>query len=157
MKRRIIAGAAILSLATASLAQAQSPDSMSRATLVDLIHRAASEIDKEIIFDERLNSIPMNSTEADDADYESLLGLLRNAGYAATEVDDQILIIPEGAARSTGTKVVNEDDRRISDHEVVTRILAVPEATITAPDGSETFLAAAQLVPILRPMMAEAV
>lgn len=153
MKLNLIATVTVLTLASAGLSQAQSSGSAPASAMAELIYRAADETGKEIVFDERIEALTINSTAGDDADYASLLAVLRSAGYVAVEAEDQVLVLPENLGRTSSTRVVNEDDRRVSDHEYVTRVLQVPAASFTTPDGSEGYLSAAQLVPILRPMM----
>jgi type II secretory pathway component GspD/PulD (secretin) len=112
-----------------------------------LINRLAVELNKEFILDPRLQGMQWSSTAGNGADYDSLLALLRSAGYAAIEVGDQIRIVHEATARSEPSPLVQADDPRISDHAIVTRVITVPA----------TQVAAAELVPVLRPLMSAAV
>ena len=141
------------------------PTSELAFNLHDLIADAADAIGKEIFVDPRLPP-PMRAgfkTDGDDA-YESLLAVLRLNGFAAIEKPDQVLIVPVQAIRSEATRLLNEDDSRVSDHEIVTRIIALPgppanrrgsDRSAADSDGTANppGVAAAQLVPILRPLM----
>jgi general secretion pathway protein D len=157
---------AALLFSTVVLAQ---PSSEPRRTNMDnLIDRAAEEIGKEIIVDPRLPAESVGYTTDDDADYESFLALLRINGYAAVETDDQVLVIPDQMSRSNPTLILQKDDPSVSDHEIVTRIISLPqlpdrrsEAQIRAQTEANPFAGvggefAPQLVPVLRPMMSTA-
>jgi general secretion pathway protein D len=114
-------------------------------------------MDKEFIVDPRMIGVAgRSSTETGDADYETLLAVLRTFGYVAIESDDQIRIVPEATARTEPSPVIEQDDSSISDHAVVTRVIDVSDLEITMPDGS-TGSAAMQLVPVLRPLMSTAI
>ena len=125
-----------------------------------LIERLADEMDREFILDRRMNGVFGGTTAGADADYETLLGILRRNGWYALETADQILIVPEATARSQPSRLLQEDDPNVSDHEIVTRIIELPDIEVQAPtrgEGGEretqmTNLAP-MLVPILRPMM----
>jgi general secretion pathway protein D len=116
--------------------------------LTALLERLGDELDREFIVDPRVPAaLRVANTTLDGADYESLLALLRVHALMAVETaDDQILVVPESNTRFMPSPVVQEDNARISDHEIVTRIIEV------APGEDETS-SAAQLVPILRPML----
>jgi type II secretory pathway component GspD/PulD (secretin) len=91
-------------------------------------------------------------------------------GYAVFETADQILIVSEQNARTAPSRMLQDDDSRVSDHEYVTRVITLPRlpdsslpAQPTAagdanPSVAEpaSALSAATLVPSLRPMMSTA-
>jgi len=124
--------------------------------IYEIIEQVADDIDKEIIVDPRLAveqvvvaedvfedaPRPQAYTTADEIDYESLRAMLRAIGFVAMESVDQIRIVPEQYARAEPSRLLQEDDSRVSDHEMITRVITVPEG-----------LQAAQLVPVLRPTM----
>lgn len=124
-----------------------------------LIERLAVEMDKEFIIDPRLWGVPGLSTAGNDADYETLLGVLRSFGYVAIEVGDQIRIVPDSLARSEPSPIVQEDDSRISDHAVVTRVIDVSDIRTSdaGSEGGEPVSIAAMLAPILRPLMSTSI
>jgi general secretion pathway protein D len=132
------------------------PDNAPTVDIFALIDRLAEEMDKEFIIDPRMRGMTGLSTAGNEADYDTLLAMLRLNGFAAIEVGDQIRIVPEATARTEPSPVIQQDDSRISDHVVVTRIIDVADLNITMPDGS-TLSAAAQLVPVLRPLMSTAI
>jgi len=118
------------------------------ADLVDLIERVADDMDKEFIYNPATFRGMAVTSLGEDANYESLRGVLRASGWVTVETADQIYIMNEANARSMPSRVLNEDDRRVSDNEIVTRVITLPDPKV---DGLGTM--AAQLVPILRPMM----
>jgi len=116
-----------------------------------LIDRAADELGKEIVYRRGLPPT-VNSTEGAASDFESLQAALRTIGFMTIEANDQILILPEALGRSSPTRVLQADDRNVSDHEIVTRIIEIPPIDVETPDGVLA-AGAAQMVPILRPML----
>ena len=120
-----------------------------------LIERLADEMDREFIVYPRINASMFGwSTAGEDADYDTLQALLRASGFVALEAGDQIRIVPESVARSEPTKILQQDDRGVSDHEIVTRVLEVSEIPVLPGSPvAESGSIAGQLVPVLRPMM----
>jgi general secretion pathway protein D len=143
-----------------NVAQAlQQPDSgRPMLDIFALIERLADEMDKEFIVDPRISRSGVGwSTEGvDDTDYDSLLAVLRYAGFAAIEVGDQIRIMPEQFARAEPSRLLQQDDPRVSDHAVVTRVIDVGDIRL-AVEGGPPVSAAPQLIPVLRPLMSMAV
>lgn len=154
MRTRLLPVAALflISSLTASAQQAAAQDDSLVVDIFALMDRLAVEMNKEFIIDVRLRGVQGLSTSREDADYDSLLAILRTMGYAAFEVGDQIRIVPEAVARSEPSPVVNRDDDRISDHAVVTRVIDVADLAFTQADGT-VVEGGPQLVPVLRPMM----
>jgi len=153
-------------LLLSTTANAQPPVGEARMTNMDnLIDRVAVEIGKEIVIDPRLPSEMRGYTTEEDSDYESFLALLRINGYFAFETSDQLLVIPEQNARTSPTPILQDDDRDVSDHEIVTRVIRVPklpdnrtqsqiDAQIrTDPFRTHNLDLAPQMVPVLRPML----
>ncbi len=127
--------------ATAAAQPASGPVARLSVDLFELVDQLADEMNREFILDQRLAGNPGLTTAAADADYDTLLGILRTLGYVAVDNGEQIRIVPEAVARSLPSPVVQADDRDVSDHTIVTRILTV--------DGVEV----AQMIPTLRPML----
>ena len=128
-----------------------------------LVDQVSADLGREFIIDPRVAGVWGQTTNT-DPDYETLLGILRTNNLIAVETADQILILPEQNARSMPTRILQDDDRRVSDHEIVTRIIDLPafpvasSAEPTDPDAANPFAnvpatSATQLVPILRPML----
>ena len=125
-----------------------------------LIQQVAEDVDKEIIVDPRLrSSVGAGYTTKEDADYESLLAILRINSFAIIETADQLLIVPEQITRSSPSRILQDDDSRVSDHEIVTRLIKVPRfmEVIGENDDGEpverSSSLAPMLVPVLRPML----
>jgi general secretion pathway protein D len=134
-------------------------DSRLNVDIFALMERLAVEMDKEFILDPRMRGLAGLSTGGSDADYDSLLAILRTNGYAAIEGDDQIRIVPDAIARSEPSPLVQEDDSRISDHAVVTRIIDTSgiRASEVRGEGEVPVSVAATLAPVLRPLMSTAI
>ena len=153
MHARLFSVMALLSL-NALTASAQPASSGLGFDIAAVIGRLADEMNKEFIVDPRLQGVSgLSSTTAADADYETLLAVLRSNGFAAIEVGDQIRIVTEEVARAEPSRVVDRDDNRISDHAVVTRVVDVADIEATLPGFPEGIDIAPQLVPVLRPLM----
>jgi general secretion pathway protein D len=132
-----------------------------------LIEQVAEDLGREFVIDPRVMGL-MSFTTSEEIDYESLLGILRINNLVALEAGDQIHVTSEQNMRVAATRILQEDDPSVSDHEVVTRIIEVPQlpevfprAQVTVEGGPlNPFQAvpsttAAQLVPVLRPMMGQ--
>jgi general secretion pathway protein D len=122
-----------------------------------LIERLADELDKEFIVDPRLTAEMLGwSTAGEESDYDTLLALLRLSGFTTIEVGDQIRIVPEANARAEPTRILQQDDNRVSDHAIVTRVIDVSDIELLGDAGQDDAgprEAAPMLVPLLRPMM----
>ena len=111
--------------------------------LADLIARAAERLNKNFIVDPRVSGQAMlYGINPDRVTYRELQAVLAVHGYMTTqEANGLIAIVPEGTARQRPQPVLSEPNGNVGKDEFVTRSLDV------AP------LDAAQLVPVLRPMM----
>ena len=142
----------------------QSPGAERAVDIYAIIDRVADDIGKEFIVDPSIRTTrlptsqedfeyvtrPQAYSTADEIGYESLRALLRTIDFVAIESDDQVRIVPAVNARAEPSRILQQDDSRVSDHEIVTR-------TVTIPDGFSTGeFPAATLVPVLRPMMPQA-
>ena len=145
--------------APASRAMPGAPNGAPVVDVFALMDRLAVEMDKEFILDPRLRGLMGLSTAREDADYDTLLAILRATGYAAVESGDQIRIVPDSIGRSEPSPIVQEDDSRISDHTIVTRIIDISGLQLPEVPGQNgaPASAAAQLVPMLRPLMSTAI
>lgn len=160
---------AILLMLTSSAAIAQQGEDSASALAFDLhelIREVADDVGKEFLIDARMPpDIRAGYRSDDSADFESLRAILRMNGFAAIETSDHVLIVPVQNVRAEATRILNEDDARVSDHEIVTRVIALPDlpspvasVQVASQDGQVPFQTsapplAAQLVPVLRPMM----
>jgi general secretion pathway protein D len=150
-----------LAIAQDSEVAAQSGNVQSSAVPIEtLIRRVAADTGREFIIDPRIQGI-QGITTSDDIDYDTLLGILRINGVVAIEKGGQTLVMPEQNMRVEATRILQQDDPSVSDHEVVTRIIEVPQINRTTRLRSENGqfnevpFEATMLVPILRPMMSQ--
>jgi general secretion pathway protein D len=156
-----ILGLSLLLMASAALAQPpEAPDQDEPVSVTALIRQVADEIGRDFIIDPRIRGIQVMTT-SDDIDYDKLLAILRVSGLVAIDTGEQIRIIPEQNVRTEMTRLLQEDDPSVSDHEVVTRVIRIPEigqVTFTNEQGqreTQPALQATFLVPVLRPMMSQ--
>ena len=106
-----------------------------------VIRRVADEAGVRIIIDPRVNArVELAGASLEDIDYETLLAILRIHAYVAVEISGELTILPDANARMMPTRILQDDDPSVSDHEVVSRVIPVGE-------GAEA------LVPILRPLV----
>ena len=97
---------------------------------------------KKFLIDPRVRaSIFMVGLDASDVTYPLLLTILQIHGFSAHEQDGVIVVVPDAWDRQIASPFVRADNIRASDAEVVTTIVVVKNVS------------AAQLVPILRPLM----
>lgn len=153
-------GLSLLAVAGLAVAQPPAPDDGGWIPIETLVKQVAEDMDREFIIDPRIRGI-LGFTTNDSVDYESLLGILRVNNVAAIETADQIFIVPDQNSRSEPSRLLQEDDPRVADSEIVTRTIKVPESGRTISvlaNGQATEVpafTAAQLVPVLRPMMSQ--
>jgi general secretion pathway protein D len=115
------------------------------AELAPLLERVERESGKRFLVDRRLGSrVYLGTVDADDVTYPVLLSILWVNGFAAFESEGLVKVVPDSNMRFYETRIVETDDASIPPDEFVTRVLAT------------TNINAAQLVPILRPLMPQA-
>ena len=113
------------------------------ADISALISTVAEVTGRNFIIDPRVkgkvtvvSSRPMDSEEV----YQVFLSILKVHGFAAVPSGAVIKIVPDVNAKQDGIPTVGDQDARVGD-EMVTRVIQVDN------------IAAAQLVPILRPLV----
>jgi len=112
--------------------------------LAPLLQRVERASGKRFLVDRRLGSrIYLGNVDANDVTYPVLLAILRANGFAAFESEGYVNVIPDAAIRFHAP-VRQTDDASIPPDLYVTRVLTTVN------------IGAAQLVPILRPMMPQA-
>lgn len=111
--------------------------------LADLLARASERLDKNFIVDPRVSGEAlMFGIDPDRISYRELQAVLAVHGYMTTqEASGLIAIVPDNSARQRAQPVLSEPTSGVGKDEMVTRTLDVGP------------LDAAQLVPVLRPMM----
>jgi general secretion pathway protein D len=150
-----IAVAAMLAVPLAALGQDSSADPVAPASS----HRSATEIDigelisrfakrsgKQFIVDPRVRGpVPLAGMDPDRVGYDKLLAILTVNQLAAVTEGDWIIVVPDVNARQLPTPVYTERNFRAgAPDEIATLVLPVKG------------ICAAQIVPVLRPLMPQA-
>jgi len=113
--------------------------------LAPVLERVERDSSKRFLVDGSVGSrIFLAGVDAGDIDYPILLSVLRANGLAAVEIDGRVNIVRESEVRFLPAPIVQTDDASIAADEWVTRVLTT------------TNIEAAQLVPILRPLLPQA-
>ena len=115
------------------------------AAVAPLLERVERESGKRFLLDPRVGSrIYLGTVDPDEVTYPALLSIFWLNGFASFESEGLVKIVPDATMRFYETRIVPTDDASIPPDEFVTRVL--PTTNINA----------AQLVPILRPLMPQA-
>jgi general secretion pathway protein D len=113
--------------------------------LLPLLQRVGRASGKEFVVDRRLGArIYLGTLDVNEVTYPALLSILSVNGFAAFESEGLVKLVPDATTRFVETRIVQTDDPAILPDEFVTRVLRT------------TNIQAAQLVPILRPLMPQA-
>jgi len=113
--------------------------------LTDIIKSFSKRTGRKFNIDPRVRAIPMFAgLDPDKLTYEQLLATFSVHGFASSERDGVITVVPDAGARQLPTPVYADANFKAVDDEWVTLLLAPKKAC------------AAQLVPILRPLMPQA-
>lgn len=112
--------------------------------LAPLLERVERSSGKRFLVDPRLGTrLYLAGAEPNDVTYPVLLAILRVNGFAAFESEGYVNVVPDANVRFHGP-VLQEDDASIPAELYVTRVLRTVN------------IGAAQLVPILRPLLPQA-
>ena len=122
-----------LVVAESNLRRTQSID------IEELIAKVAASTGKEFLVDPRVRARVFAVPQIGTPTYAELLSILRMHGYMAAEIGGRVNVVPDANARFMPGRLLQRDDPSVPDDEYVTRIITVPNA--------------AQLVPVLRPLM----
>jgi len=110
--------------------------------LSDLVARFAKRTGKQFIIDPRMRAqVPLAGMDPDRITYEKLLAILNVHNFAAVSQGDWIVIVPDANARQLPTPVFTDRNFKALPDDLVTLVTKVKNAC------------AAQMVPVLRPMM----
>lgn len=150
MKIHLAAGIAAM-LALPVLAPAQDTSAGSKtlrddgADIVDIIQRFAKRTGKKVVIDSRVRgNVDLAGIDPNQVNWEQLLAILDVNFYAAVDLNGIVSIVPDANARQFSTPVFTDTNFKGADHEIVTLLVEVKNAC------------AAQLVPVLRPLMPQA-
>jgi general secretion pathway protein D len=152
MKSRMTWGVvALLALPAFALAQENpvardSKSSRDGGTQVtEIIERFAKRTGKKIILDPRVRAnVDVAGIDLDQLTWEQLLAILDVHNFAAVDRGGLMMIMPDANARQFPTPVYTDLAFKAADYELVTLLVDVKNAC------------AAQLVPVLRPLMPQA-
>jgi len=113
--------------------------------IVDLIGRVAKRTGKQFVLDPRVvGPVPTSGLDVERVDYPRLLAVLRVNQYAAYEAGGLVSVMPDANARQWPIPVSTSVGTQTLDDEIVNVIVQVKN------------VCAAQLVPVLRPMLPQA-
>ncbi|HEY7639179.1 MAG TPA: secretin N-terminal domain-containing protein [Steroidobacteraceae bacterium] len=142
LRTAIFGAIALLALVASPCASAQSEAPPAGAVPVEkLIAAVAKRTGKKFIVDPRVAAnVSVIGQEPTSVDYASLLLILRVYGFAAVEEGGYVHVIPDANVRQYPVPVANGKES-YADAEYVNRLIPLKSAS------------AAQLVPILRPLV----
>jgi len=148
---KLITGSVVLIhlLVAPALLQAQTTSSIESSPTrgVDLnriIESVAKKTSKKFIVDPRVRGeVTVIGAEPLSGDYAQLLSVLDVHGFTAVESGGYVHVIPDANARQAPVPIAVRG-KQYADSEVVTKIIAVKS------------LPAAQIIPLLRPMLPQA-
>jgi general secretion pathway protein D len=127
--------------AAESAPAANAPPSESSIPLERLIANVAHKTGKTFVLDPRVHAdVVIIGRSSSDLTYGELLGVLDTCGYTAVEDAGFVRVVPDAAIRTLATPTITAKDARPAS-EYVTQIITVKN------------ISAAQLVPILRPLV----
>ncbi len=108
----------------------------------DVIASLSRRTNKRFVVDPRVRArVTLVGLGARDVTYPLFLTILGVHGFSAHERDGVIVVAPDATDRQIASRLLPADNIRAPDGEVVTTVVAVKN------------ISAAQLVPILRPLM----
>ena len=97
---------------------------------------------KKFVWDPRLQqTIDLGSLQRQDVTYPQLLSILQINGYVTIERDGLVEVLPNADARQAPTPITTPDNIKGLDDEFITVVMTMKN------------ISAAQLVPILRPLL----
>lgn len=144
-KSRLLAACLLAALPLAASAQDSAKTSSGGVELTDLVARVAKRTGKKIVLDPRARAqVMLAGLEPGDVNYEQLLAILDVHQLAATESGGIVVIAPDTNARQFPSPTYTDAGFKAPDHEIVS-LLVTPKK-----------VCAAQLVPVLRPLMPQA-
>lgn len=139
----IFGAIAVLALIASPCAAAQSEPAPSRdAVSVDkMIAAVAKRTGKKFIIDPRVRAdVTVIGQDPTSVDYATMLRILRIHGFSAVEQGGYVEVIPDAPVRQMPLPMMTGKES-FADSEFVNRVIAVQSAS------------AAQLVPVLRPLL----
>jgi type II secretory pathway component GspD/PulD (secretin) len=133
----MLAGAAPASAQVSESSPASSPDGV---LLTDVVVALSKRINKRFVIEPRAQTRLAIGPDATKLSYSDFLDVLQVHGLATVERGDVVIVMPDASVRTMPVPLVSGNDKH-PEAEVVTRIIHVRNVP------------AAQLVPILRPLV----
>jgi len=152
VRQQLTKESAVIALAEPVIAQNSGQSGESNVegivNLEELVREVARNEDLAFLIDPRARTVFVGGTPIESPTYTDLLSILRLNDLSAVEIEGRISIVPSAAIRSYALPLVQRDDPSIPDDAWVTRVITVrgENPVNGAPN-------AAQLVPILRPLL----
>jgi general secretion pathway protein D len=147
-KRSLLALALILAMPVATMAaddQVPRSGNIQYMDILELIDRVARRAGTQFVVDPRVRAeVPLAGLDPAKVDYERLLAILRVNQFVAVEDAGIVLVLPDANARQLDVPTYTDLKFRALNDEIVTLVVQAKNAC------------AAQLVPVLRPMMPQA-
>lgn len=145
MKLHDVLLTACLLLPFAATAQDSSFKSSNDIDITELIAKVAKRTNKQLVVDPRVRAqVPLAGIAAGDLTWEQFLAVLHVHQFSVVNAGGLLAVVPDANARQLPTAVYTDTNFKAPDYETVT-LLATPKK-----------LCAAQLVPVLRPLMPQA-
>jgi general secretion pathway protein D len=147
-KRSLLALALILAMPVATMAaddQVPRSGNIQYMDILELIDRVARRAGTQFVVDPRVRAeVPLAGLDPAKVDYERLLAILRVNQFVAVEDAGIVLVLPDANARQLDVPTYTDLKFSALNDEIVTLVVQAKNAC------------AAQLVPVLRPMMPQA-
>jgi len=153
MMKSFLIALTVVSLLQSTVRAAEEPESKATISttkavslgdtdLRSLLRDVGQKVHKKFVWDPRLQlTVDLGSLQRQDVTYPQLLAILQLNGYVAVERDGLVEVLANSDARQAPTSVASPDNIKGLDDELVTVVLTLKNIN------------AAQLVPILRPLM----
>ncbi|HUQ08959.1 MAG TPA: hypothetical protein VM146_01495 [Steroidobacteraceae bacterium] len=135
--------------ALAATAAAQESSKMSPGAggveISEVIAKYAKRNNKQIVIDPRVRAqVPLAGIDAGDLTYDQLLAVLNVHMFSVVNSGGVMAVVPDANARQFPSPIYSDLDFKAADYEIV-NLLVTPRK-----------VCAAQLVPVLRPLMPQA-
>jgi general secretion pathway protein D len=128
-------------VARSQASEPSTPENESGTPIHELIAIVAKKTGKQFLVDPRVRArVTVIGQDVGRFDYANLLAVLNMHGYAAVERDGYVNIMPDANSRQWPVPIVTGRES-VPDSAVVTKVIPVKS------------ISAAQLVPVLRPMV----
>lgn len=143
MNLRIVLAAGLLAALPVCHAADEKPGDPNYVALSELVAKVHRKTNRDFILDPGAAGarVSLAGMDAERVDYPKLLAVLRYNGFVTFGGKDAVTILPDAVGRQLPTPILTEDDPKISDETVITRVVQVRNAC------------AAHMVPVLRPLM----